>query len=68
MISHVGTPEADSSGNVRVIGMVIRVVFMSRVKNLCSYGRLSCWDEGCKSGTAIDITLTPALVSSAGRL
>lgn len=28
MISHVGTPEADSSGTVRVMGMVIRVVFM----------------------------------------
>ena len=50
MISHVGTPEADSSGSVRVMGMVTRVVFMGCVKNLCSYGRLSCWDEGCKSG------------------
>ncbi len=50
MISHVGTPDADSSGSVRVMGMVTRVVFMGCVKNLCSYGRLSCWGEGCKSG------------------
>ena len=50
MISHVGMPEADSSGTVSVMGMVTCVVFMDCVKNLCSYGRLSCWDEGCKSG------------------
>ena len=37
MISHVGMPEAFSSGTVKVIGMVTRVVFMGIVKNLCSY-------------------------------
>ncbi len=41
MISHAGMPEADSSGTVKVMGMVTRVVFMGLVKNLCSYGILS---------------------------
>ena len=50
MISRVGTPEADSSGTVRVIGMVIRVVFMAAAKNVCSYGRIPRRVEGCKPG------------------
>ena len=50
MISRVGTPEADSSGTVRVIGMVILVVFMAVVKNVCSYGRIPRRVEGCKPG------------------
>ncbi len=50
MISHVGMPEADSSGKVRVIGMVMRVVFIGREKNVCSYGRIPRSREGCKPG------------------
>ncbi len=48
MISLVGTPEAESSGTVRVIGMVIRVVFMGCVENVCSYGRIPRLGEGRK--------------------
>ncbi len=49
MISHAGMPEAFSSGTVKVMGMVTRVVFMGLVKNLCSDRRLSRRGEGCKS-------------------
>ena len=49
MISHAGMPEAFSSGTVKVMGMVIRVVFMGLVKNLCSERRVTRRGEGCKS-------------------
>ena len=55
----MGTPEADSSGTVRVIGMVIRVVFMGCVKNVCSYGRIPRRGEGCKPRMAGDLWCLP---------
>ena len=49
MISHAGMPEAFSSGTVKVMGMVIRVVFIGLVKNVCSERRVTRRGEGCKS-------------------
>ena len=46
----MGTPEADSSGSVRVMGMVTRVVFMGCVKNLCSCGKIIMLERGVQIG------------------
>ena len=55
----MGTIEADSSGTVRVMGMVIRVVFMGCVKNVCSYGRIPRLGEGRKPREGGDLWCLP---------
>ncbi len=67
MISHAGMPEAFSSGTVKVMGMVIRVVFIGLVKNLCSERRVTRRGEGCKSveGDGLRSKATTARISLA---